>query len=247
VTASGLGVYQYQTTFIINDTVAIDAGSLGSFVSPADQAKIKHVFLSHTHVDHVGSLPVFLENAYEGRPECVVLHGTREVLDSIHKDLLNDRIWPDFIRLSHPKAPFVKLSELTPFVPVEVEGLRLTPVPVVHVVPTCGFIIEDGTTSLVLPADTAPTTAIWERASATPHVKALFLEATFPNNMAWLADVSQHLIPKTFASEVAKLQHDAEVFAVHIKPRYRDEVVRELEALSLPRFAIAEPGKVYTF
>jgi ribonuclease BN (tRNA processing enzyme) len=125
--------------------------------------------------------------------------------------------------------------------------LRLTPVPVHHVVPTCGFIIEDGTTAVVLPADTAPTEAIWERANATPRVKAVFLEATFPDNMAWLADAALHHIPKTFGPEVAKLQHPAAVYAVHIKPRYHDAVVRELHALGLPRFAIAEPGKLYTF
>src|SRR5205823_12507757 len=56
------GPRQYLTAFLVGDSVAIDAGSLGFYGSPAEQARIRHVFLTHTHLDHIASLPIFLEN-----------------------------------------------------------------------------------------------------------------------------------------------------------------------------------------
>jgi ribonuclease BN (tRNA processing enzyme) len=247
VTKTGLGPHQYLTSYVINDAVAIDAGSLGSFLSPTEQGRVKDVFITHSHIDHIAGLPVFIENVYEGKPDCVTVHATREVLDTLQKDIFNDRVWPDFVWLSSAKAPFLRLSELVPNQPVEVAGLRITPVPVNHVVPTCGFIVEDDATTLVFPSDTGPTSAIWEQANAAANLKAVFLEATFPNSMTWLADVAKHHTPATFGREVAKLTRPTKVVAVHIKPRYRDEVVRELEALKLPDFVIAEAGRTYEF
>ena len=71
--------------------------------------------------------------------------------------------------------------------------------------------------------------------------------ATFPNNLAWLADVSKHLTPSLFAGEVRKLKKQVAVIAVHIKARHRDEVVKELEALDIPGLEIGRFGRAYTF
>src|SRR5438270_11044716 len=135
-TGHGEDQHQFLSTYLLNDHIVIDAGCLGYFRTPQQQAAIKHVLLTHSHIDHIGSLPVFLENAYEGRRDCVTVHATQPVLDSLQKDIFNNRLWPDFIALSTPKAPFLKIETLQPGETVEVEGLRITPVPVNHVVPT---------------------------------------------------------------------------------------------------------------
>src|SRR6516225_762835 len=90
---------QYLTSFLIDDALAIDAGSLGFFRTPREQARIKHVLLSHSHMDHIASLPLFLENAYGG-PGVVTVHGSEWVLSCLQSDLFNDRVWPNFIRPS---------------------------------------------------------------------------------------------------------------------------------------------------
>jgi ribonuclease BN (tRNA processing enzyme) len=243
----GTDPHQFSTSYLLNDTLAIDAGCLGFYRSPFDQARIRHVLLSHSHIDHIASLPIFIENAYEGKPDCVTIHGSDAVLDCLHKDIFNDRVWPDFIGLSKPQAPFLKLATLEADKAVELEGLRITPVTVDHVVPTFGFIVEDQGAAVVIPTDTGPTDAIWQRANATPNLKAVFLEATFPNNMTWLADVSKHLTPAKFALEVQKIQPPVALIAVHIKPRFRAQVVNELQALALPQLEIGQFAKPYQF
>lgn len=241
------GPLQFLTSFLINDTVVLDAGTIGFFRTPREQACIKHIFITHSHIDHVASLPIFLENAYEGTQDCVTIHGSSKVIDSLQFDVFNDRLWPDFIRLSSSNTPFLKLNTLAPDQTIEVEGLRLTPVTVNHTVHTMGFIIEDDHCAVVFPSDTGPTDEIWRRANRTPNLKAVFLEATFPASMARLADISKHLTPALFAAEVKKLHVPAKIFAVHIKPRFREEVVKELAALAMPNLEIARPGFTYEF
>lgn len=237
----------YMTSFLINDVVAIDAGCLGTYLTPHEQARVRHLFLTHTHIDHVATLPVFVENAYEGKRDCVTIHGSEPVLQSIQSDLFNNRLWPDFIALSTPQAPFLKIERMDPGQTVEVEGLRITAVSVQHVVPTVGYIVQDDHAAVAFSSDTAPTEEIWQRARALPHLKAVFLEATFPNSLAWLAKVAQHLTPADFALEVAKIGRDVDIIAVHLKPRFSAQVAQELLALNVPRFSFGTCGVPYHF
>lgn len=248
VMGSGPRHYQYTTSALVNDTVAVDAGSLGFYQSAHDQAKVRHVLITHTHIDHVASLPIFVENAYEGKTDCVTIHGSAEVLDSCRRDLFNDRIWPDFIKLSeNSKTPFLKLNQLDPWQSVELEGLKYTAVPVNHVVPTCGFVIEDANSAVVITSDTGPTEEIWKAANANTKLKAVFLEGCFPNHLAWLAEVSKHLTPTLVGAELKKLTRPARVLIVHIKPRFQDQVIAELQALQNPSLEIAQFGVPYSF
>lgn len=236
---------QYLISYLINDSVAIDAGSLGLYGSPQRQAAIKHVLISHTHIDHTATLPIFVENAFDGQSECVTIHGSDDVLESLRLHIFNDSTWPDFVAISEGEVRLLRLSRLEPGRPVEVEGLRITPIPVNHVVPTLGFLIEDGRSAVVIASDTGPTDLLWRRANEAPRLDAVFLEAAFPNAMAGLADLSKHLTPELFGREIGKLTRPAAVIAVHIKARFRDQIVGELGALGLPRLEIGAFGRAY--
>lgn len=237
----------YLTSYVINDTVAVDAGCLGFYGTPQDQARITHLFISHTHMDHVASLPILLENTYNPTPRAITILASDTVLDDLHKDFFNERVWPDFFALSERRPPFLHRQSIVAFESVEVNRLRVTPVPVNHVVPTFGFIIEDSASSIVIVSDTAATDEIWERANRLTNLKAVFLEASFPNSMSRLADISKHLTPAGFAAEVRKLKPHVPVIAVHIKAPFYAEVVAELEALNLPQLQIARYGEAYRF
>ena len=154
------------------------------------------------------------------------------MLHSLQRDIFNGRIWPDFIGLSTQMAPFLKLVEIESGRPFEVPGARITPIAVDHLVPTLGFLIDAGESSVIVASDTGPTEAIWKLARDTPDLKAVFLEASFPDGMTALANISKHLTPAIFAGEVRKLgRDDVELVAVHIKPRYREQIIDELAAL----------------
>jgi len=239
--------FQFLTSYLINETLAIDAGSLGIALDLDSQRKIKHVFLSHSHIDHLATLPIFLENTAEHPAEGVTIYGSDDVLDALQRHLFNGRLWPNLIDETAGPRPPCRLVRLEAGRPVQIGGVRVTPVAVNHAVPAIGFVVEEGDVAVVFPVDTGPTEEVWRVANALPKVRAVFLEATFPNSMSDLARVAKHLTPKTFAEEVRKLSYPAKIIAVHIKPAYREQVVEELLSLGLPDLEIGLPGKEYRF
>jgi ribonuclease BN (tRNA processing enzyme) len=241
--AIGAASLQYLTTLLVNDAIAIDAGSLGLFGTPAEQARVGHVFLTHAHIDHVGSLPIFLENVSDDSANCPTVHGTQAVLDVIRTDVLNDRLFPDFVRISIDGPPLVRMEPLTPGRPVQVAGLTVTAAEVDHVVPAVAYLVDDGRSAFAFATDTAPTGAIWELANRCPRLKAVFLEVTFPNDELELARIAKHLTPKQFAGEVAKLTAKVPVYAVHLKARCREQLLDEIAALGLPHVSVLEAGR----
>jgi ribonuclease BN (tRNA processing enzyme) len=239
--------FQFLSTTLINDTVAIDAGCLGLYGTVEQQARVKHVFLTHSHMDHLASLPIFLNNVYTGGPDCVTVYGGEAVLDCLRRDIFNDRVWPDFVRISEQGRPFLKLHPLAPGQPTHVAGLSLTPIPVNHVVPTTGYLVEEGDRAVLFAADTGPTEEIWAVANRTPSLRAVFLEATYPNAQEWLADLSRHLTAAQFGAEVRKVRRSVPFLAVHLFPKSRDQVVRELGDLGMPNVEVARFGVPYDF
>jgi ribonuclease BN (tRNA processing enzyme) len=241
--------HQYLTSFVIDDTVAVDAGGLGLWRGAAEQARIADVLLTHSHMDHVASLPVFLECSRDARGHAapVRVHGHAFALGSLRTDIFNDRVWPDLFRLAGKEGPHLELKEMEAERTVTVGKLRVTPVEVRHTVPSYGFIVEDGDSAVVFSGDSAPTDRIWELARERGNLRAVFLEATFPDAMQAFALKTGHLTPALFGGEAAKLPPGVVTLAVHIRPRFRARIVAELEALALPNLVVARGGTEYRF
>ena len=237
----------FLSTYVIDDVIAIDAGGLGFLGDLFAQFRIRDIFLTHGHLDHIASLPIFLETVFQSSDRCVTLHASEATLDSLRKDIFNGRVWPDFFGMSETGTPFVEVKVLEPGRHTDVAGLRLTPIAVDHVVPTLGFLVESNGTTVAIPSDTGPTESFWRTAGAAAELKGVFLEASFPNAMSDLAVASKHLTPEMFAAETRKLPAEVPIFAVHIKPRTYEQVVAELHALKLPNLVIGTPGETYFF
>jgi cAMP phosphodiesterase len=237
----------FLSTYLIDEVVAIDAGGLGFIDDLSAQQRVEHIFITHSHMDHIASLPIFLDTVFEAGDRCVTVHAGAATLESLRRDVFNDRVWPNFIGMSEKGMPFVKLALLEPGCPVEAAGLRLTPLAVNHVVPTLGFLVESPGVMVAIPSDTGPTESFWREAGASPYLKAVFLEASFPNAMSELAMLSKHLTPAMFAAEVRKLPQPVPIFAVHIKPRFYDQVVAELRSLAIPGLRIGRSGESFEF
>lgn len=238
---------QYTTSFVVDDIVAFDAGSLGLTTPLELQRRVAHVFLSHSHIDHIGSLPLFIENAWQPGPDCPTVYGNDAVLDCLREDIFNDRVWPDMLRISTDDEQFLRLERLESGRPVRAGHLTITPVAVHHIVPTLAFVVDDGRAAVAFISDTGPTDAIWEVANGMPHLKGVFLEASFPNAMEWLAQQAAHLTPALFLHEYRKLRHSVPVYAIHIKAAFHEQMLGELEALGLPNVQIATPQRIYEF
>lgn len=238
---------QFLVTFLVNREVAIDAGSLGLLADLDQQRRVRHVFLTHEHVDHIASLPVFLENVYEPGPDCVELLGAADVLNFLHRDIFNGRVWPDFFDLSIGEDRFVRGTAVGPGEGVMRAGLNITPLPVAHSVDTLGYLVDDGRSAVAFPSDTGPTNTLWTMLAAAPRLDAVFLEVSFPNSRNELAAATGHHCPATFAAEIRKLDRPVRWIVVHRKPRFAVEIAAELAELALPGVELVVPGQAYEF
>jgi len=245
ILASGADGAYYATAFVINRTVAIDAGPLGFFGLPETQARIRHVFLTHSHADHTATLPIMVENGFDLTQPAVTVHGNRATLDGIGRHIFNDVIWPDFIRLSRPERPFLRLHEIEAEQPVEVEGLTLLPVLVNHIVPTFGYIVSDGESTVIFGGDSGPTERIWELARQTKAPRSVFIECSFPNSMPEFAALTGHLTPALLAEERLKMPPMQRVIVVHIKQKFSDAILQELGGLTIDGLEAGRGGGVY--
>lgn len=244
--AVGAGqTHQYLISYLINGRIAIDAGCIG-LLPLAAQRQIDHVILSHPHMDHLASLPIFVDNTYQPGPRCATIWGSDFTLQCLKSDLFNDRLWPDMIAMSGDN-PFLHVNRLADGEPIQLDDLTITPIALDHAVPTFGFTIADTDATVAIVSDTCPTQRVWETLNAAENLRAVFLEASFPNSLGWLAERSMHLTPALFHRESSKLDRAVTWIAVHIKPAFYQVVVEELQQLKLPGLQIGQPGTAYEF
>jgi ribonuclease BN (tRNA processing enzyme) len=243
----GESIDRRMTCLLINGTIALDAGSLSQALPVERQREVGSIVLTHSHVDHTCSLPFFIENVYEKGRTAVDLYASEPTIYALRKNLFNNAAWPDFTRLPNNLVPSVRFHELQDETPVELAGVRFTPIPVDHLVPTYGFLIEQEGAAVLWSSDTGPTTRLWEIANRTPHLRAVCVETSFDNSMQAIADAAFHLTPQTLAAELRKLERTLPVLLHHLKPPCVDAIRREVEALDNPQIGFLEQGRTYRF
>ncbi len=222
------------TSFLIDDTLALDAGAITQALSLEAQRAINHIVLTHSHLDHIASIPFLIENTFGQREGAVEILVSPPLLHTIKHHLFNNDTWPDFTRIPNDLLPAMRLRCVEERLPFAVNHLRLTPVPVNHTVPTHAFLVEDDRGAALFTSDTGPTDEVWEVANRTEHLHAVIVEVSFPNRMQGVADLALHLTPQTLAAELVKLRRRVPVYLYHLKPPFLEELRRELAETGFP-------------
>ena len=231
--------------FLINERVLLDAGTVSSVLNLQEQFRIQDILLTHAHFDHIQSLPNIADNRVGENLESVRLWGLPETLDTIQTHLFNETIYPNFFRIPNANRPVLSSRSLQAEVLTDISQMSVTPIGVNHLVPALGFLIRDGESSAIFSGDTCQTEMLWEKASQAPTLKAAFIEASFPDEMSDLAEISKHLTPNLLYQEFQKIKKpDLQVYAYHLKPRFRSQIVQQLEKLPIPHLTILEEGQV---
>ena len=239
---------QRLTCYLIDDCVAVDAGSIAIALSTEQRGKVRDVIVTHPHMDHIASLPIFIDDLYPTLEEPVRVYATVEVIALLERDVFNWNVYPRFSELKNDFGPVMEYVPIPEGKEFRLAHLTVTALPVNHIVPTVGLIVSDGKSTVAFSSDTAETEEFWEAVNKIPRIDALLIEASFPNSMAQLAEVSRHLTPASLNLELNKLHHNGlDILAVHLKPAYRNLIVEELDALKLPNLDVMEPGKTYSW
>lgn len=225
------------TSFLIDDHVLIDAGTGVGDLTLDEMRKIDHVFLTHSHLDHIAALPLMLDAVASLRTHSLVVYALNETLDALRAHVFNDVIWPDFTRIPNLQIPYLQLRPLSIGQNFSVCSYRLEVLPAKHSVPAVGYAVQGPRGWWVYSGDTAEgNPQFWQRVNlmhANEGVAALVIETAFSNREEGLAKKSGHLFPAGLMRELAELQFGINSFPIyitHVKPAEGDLIMREISA-----------------
>jgi cAMP phosphodiesterase len=239
------GHLQHLISFVVDDHLAVDAGCIGLCGSPASQARLTTVLLTHSHIDHVCSLPIFAMNVLDSAGRGAPVSAPAAVIESLRQDVFNWRLWPDFTTLAIGGQPIVQLSPVEPRRPTTFGGLTVTAIPLNHPVPTVGYLVEDDRSAVLFALDTGPTDEIWEVASRHPHLAMAFVDVAFPDDLGTLAEASGHLTPSLVREQVSRLPPAVRKIAAHLKPAHYHRIVEELDRAAIPNLTVGRLAHDY--
>jgi cAMP phosphodiesterase len=239
---------QHLLTIVIDDCVAIDAGCLAMSCSEAQRNGIRDILLTHTHLDHIAGLPLFVDDLFGILEEPIRIHATPEIVRILENDIFNWYIYPRFSELSNEFGKVVEYHQFARNSHFKVKHLDVKSVAVNHPVSANGYVFSDGASSVAVTGDTAETEKFWAACNSSENLKAVLVECAFPDEMVDLARVSDHLTPSRLKTEIAKLtEGDFLIYVINLKPMYRDVIIRQLGELNVDRLHVLEVGKVYNF
>ena len=231
--SGSIGGQQNRTTsFLVDQDILIDAGTGVGDLSLAELTLIDHIFVTHSHLDHVNSVAFFLDSVGALRPKPVTVYATGPTIETLKKHFFNWDICPDFTQIPTPDQPWLRYQEVEVGKVIVLGGRKITVLPAVHTVPAVGYQLDSGKGSLVFTGDTGPNDALWTVVNRIENLKFLIIETSFSDKDRQLAELSKHLCPSTLAEELAKLERPADIYITHLKPSEIELTMQEIEELS---------------
>jgi len=230
--SGGIGGHHLRTTsFLVDHDILIDAGTGVGDLSITELKQIDHVFITHSHLDHVTSLAFIVDAVGDMRDRPLVVHATEATIRILREHIFNWQIWPDFSQTPHDR-PFLVYSPILVGQTVTVDGRMITPLPANHTVPAVGYQLDSGDASLVFSGDTGHCPEFWAVVNKIQNLRYLIIECAFPDQEKDLAIKSLHLCPSLLMKELIQWQHEAEIFITHLKPGQIEMTMQELAAYS---------------
>ena len=228
--SGGIGGRHLRTTsMLIDSDILIDAGTGVGALSLTELSLIDHVFVTHSHLDHVATIPFMVDTVGGMRTKPITIHAIPATLEIIRNHVFNWEIWPDFSQIPTPEQPWLRYQAIGMGEVVSIRGRSITALPANHVVPAVGFQVDSGRASLVFTGDTTTNDPLWAVVNRISNLRYLIIETAFCNREKQLAVVSKHLCPSMLAEELAKLERTAEIYITHLKPGEIELTMQEIE------------------
>jgi ribonuclease BN (tRNA processing enzyme) len=226
--SGGIGAQARTTSILVDRDILIDAGTGVGDLTLEDMRAIDHVFLTHSHLDHVAMLPFMLDTVGAARAHPVRVYAQEATLATLRAHLFNGELWPDFSRIPTPEAPFMTYHVLPAGGEVTLNRRRVRSIPVTHAVPAVGYLLSGAKDSLAFSGDTTTTEEFWKVLNATGDLRHVIIETSFLDAEEKLSRISKHLCPSLLAAELKKLKPGPQVHITHLMPGEEDAIMREI-------------------
>jgi len=217
--SGGIGAGSRTSAMLVDDDVLIDAGTGIGDLELTDLDSIRHVFLTHAHLDHVAGLPMLADRVFEEDfEEPLTVYAREETLRAVRDHLFNGIIWPDFSRLPSPEKPMLRFRVCSPGDTVTIKHREFYAVDVMHTVPTLGYTVQNSGGAFAVSGDTRTNETLWPVLNACDDLRVLVIEVSFPDEMEQLATESGHYCPRTLTRDLERLRHAPQIWLTGMKP-----------------------------
>ncbi|MCG7405415.1 MULTISPECIES: 3',5'-cyclic-nucleotide phosphodiesterase [Caballeronia] len=235
------------TALLVDGDIMIDAGTGVAVLTDDELARIDHVFLTHSHLDHIAYLPLMIDATSDSRDRPLVVHASRATLDILQAHIFNNLIWPDFTRIPSPDAPGVRFEALEVGECFMLNGRTVTALPARHTVPSMGLAVSNATACIAFSGDTTSNPEFWAAVCALPGLRHVIVETAYPDAQIALARAAHHYCPKLIADDLRGRAMKAELLISHLKPPHGAQILEELRA-ALPDVSLRalRAGEVLT-
>jgi ribonuclease BN (tRNA processing enzyme) len=230
--------------FLIDDHLLLDAGTIGAVLTEEEQGRLQHIFITHSHLDHIRGIPALADNIIiKNLRHTVSVYGIKDVVSAMHDHMFNNIIWPDFTVIPSLDNPVISFETIDTGREYIVSDYSIRAIPVNHTVPAVGYRVCQGKTTLLYSGDTGPTEELWQYANG---IDALIVEVSFPNSMEPLALLTKHLTCSLLKMELDKISAlPKRILITHPKPQYFDVIKTEVESLGCKEIELLHDGAVF--
>jgi len=227
--SGGIGQDRRTTCFLVDHDILIDSGTGVGELSLEEMEGLRHIFITHSHLDHIAGLPLLIDSIFTRIQQPIVIHGLEETIKALKEYIFNWAIWPDFSMLPHEKKPVMRFEAMKPGDVAEMDGRRLEMIEVNHVVPGVGYCVESDAGVIAFSGDTTTNDTLWEALNRKSRLDILIVEAAFPNKLLELSEIAKHYCPSLLAADLEKLKHNPNIYISHLKPGGEVTIMQELK------------------
>ncbi len=238
--SGGIGQNLATTSFLIDNDILIDAGTGVCDLTLKQMGSIRHIFITHSHLDHIAAMPLLADSLFDslvGNP--ITVHAQKNVLEVLRKHIFNGVIWPDFTALPDKANAVLSLNSMTAGSDIEIEGRNIEMITVNHVVPGVGYRVESAGKSFAFSGDTTTNENLWASLNRHDSLDLLFIESAFANKELELARLAFHYCPELLARDLPKLRHRPTVCISHLKPGEETRIMNECRE-ALPQWDLRQ-------
>ncbi|MBT8093139.1 MAG: 3',5'-cyclic-nucleotide phosphodiesterase [Gammaproteobacteria bacterium] len=227
--SGGIGAGSRTSAMLIDDDVLIDAGTGIGDLELENIDPIRHVFLTHAHLDHVAGLPMLADRVFDEKFDTpLTVYAREETIRAVRDHLFNDVIWPDFTRLPTAENPMLRFHTCSPGNTVTIGHRNFFAVDVMHSVPSLGYTVQNSGGVFAVSGDTKTNETLWPVLNACDDLRVLVIEVSFPDEMERLAAESGHYTPSTMTQDLQRLRHEPEIWVTGMKPGEESRIFKQV-------------------
>jgi ribonuclease BN (tRNA processing enzyme) len=225
--SGGIGAALCTTSLLVDEDILIDGGTGISELTLDEMAAVRHIFVTHSHLDHIAGIPMLIDSVFDRIEEPVVLHARAETLQALQEHIFNWQVWPDFSCLPSRERPVLRFEVMLPGEKIRVGARSVEMIAVNHVIPAAGYRVQNGVGSFAFSGDTTSNDGFWEALNSHENLDLLIVESAFADEDCELSDKAFHYCPRLLAGDLKKLRHRPDLYLTHMKPGAEDTIVEQ--------------------